>query len=227
MSSFEDAGSTWALVIDTDGYAGNYERQLTAFCTGRIGECEVGEEHVARFQAEENPNPFPMDDDDEWVEGTPDILHLMDDDDGCRRPCAIHTSPNWFNDGIGHHYRVDDHPPEAEMIDVHEAADVAHYERSSHPDDRERNVQRARDHAAEMRANGKINRYPAYMSVAIYFDRRPSDEQIAVIRRRAETFFAEGLHDTYGSSPDAVHVEGFRLIERRMELVEHDLSQHA
>jgi hypothetical protein len=39
----------------------------------------------------------------------------------------------------------------------------------------------------------------------------------------SETFFSEGLDDRFGTN--SVHVEGLRLIERRVELVEHELSQ--
>lgn len=36
----------YILLIDTNSYAGNFERDLTAHCTGHIGECRVGEEFV-------------------------------------------------------------------------------------------------------------------------------------------------------------------------------------
>jgi len=32
----------FAFVIDTEQYAGNFEREMTAYLTGHIGDCEVG-----------------------------------------------------------------------------------------------------------------------------------------------------------------------------------------
>jgi len=37
---------SYKILIKTDSYAGNFERQLCAHLTGHIGECEVGKEYV-------------------------------------------------------------------------------------------------------------------------------------------------------------------------------------
>ena len=42
----------FALVIDTDQFAGSFEREMAAFCTGHVGECGVGESMAALFRAE-------------------------------------------------------------------------------------------------------------------------------------------------------------------------------
>ena len=39
---------TIVVALLTNKYAGNLEREATAFCTGIIGDCEVGEEQVDR-----------------------------------------------------------------------------------------------------------------------------------------------------------------------------------
>ena len=36
----------FAVLIKTDSYAGNFEREMCAHVTGHVGECEVGEEFV-------------------------------------------------------------------------------------------------------------------------------------------------------------------------------------
>lgn len=36
----------YSFIIDTDKYAGNFERDMCAFLTGEIGECGVGDEYV-------------------------------------------------------------------------------------------------------------------------------------------------------------------------------------
>lgn len=61
----------YALVIDTNEYAGNFERELTAFCTGIIGECEEGKEYVF----EDITDIF-----EESIQQCPD-------DSGTHRPC--------------------------------------------------------------------------------------------------------------------------------------------
>lgn len=77
----------YIFVIDTDSYTGNFERQMTAYCTGEIGECEVGKQ-----EAEDYREDFPEDYDecgylkDERLVQTPD-------DSGCHRPCSIWFSP--------------------------------------------------------------------------------------------------------------------------------------
>lgn len=40
----------YAFVVDTDAYAGNFEREMTAYLTGQIGECGVGEELVEELE---------------------------------------------------------------------------------------------------------------------------------------------------------------------------------
>lgn len=37
---------TYQLLVKTNCYAGNFERELCAFMTGQVGDCEVGDEFV-------------------------------------------------------------------------------------------------------------------------------------------------------------------------------------
>lgn len=69
----EPNDSCWGLVIKTDSYAGNFERELCAWLTGTIGECGVGKKLVES-------------DIEEMFE---DILYQMPDDHGCYRPVSI------------------------------------------------------------------------------------------------------------------------------------------
>jgi len=61
----------FAFVIDTDSYAGNFEREMTAYITGHIGECGVGDEYI-----EELPINF-------------DNIIDVPDEHGCYRPTTI------------------------------------------------------------------------------------------------------------------------------------------
>ena len=40
----------FVFVIDTDKYAGNFERETCAYVTGQLGECEVGEDEADLFE---------------------------------------------------------------------------------------------------------------------------------------------------------------------------------
>lgn len=64
----------WIFVIDTDQYAGNFERAMCAYCTGQIGECEVGSEFIDAKIA----SIF-----EDFVD-----CYVMDDH-GCGRPTSI------------------------------------------------------------------------------------------------------------------------------------------
>lgn len=100
-----DDGTVWAFVVDTDKYAGNFERGMTAFCTGRTGECDVARKQAALFH-EDHPLEldecdmlencvFPSGYDSSGIlpgEEVPQMAWLPDDH-GCHRPTAIHLSP--------------------------------------------------------------------------------------------------------------------------------------
>jgi hypothetical protein len=63
----------FAIVVKTNNYAGNFERQMCAYLTGTVGECEVGKELV----------------EDEISELFENIIGNEPDDNGCYRPVAI------------------------------------------------------------------------------------------------------------------------------------------
>lgn len=71
-----------AIIIRTNEYAGNFERELCAHVTGIIGECEVGEEYI-----DETVNAM--------FEG---FLSFKPDDSGCYRPVSLggcYSTPNY------------------------------------------------------------------------------------------------------------------------------------
>jgi hypothetical protein len=85
---------TYFFVIHTDQYTGNFERQLCAYLTGQVGECEVGSE-MAQLAEEQEP---------EWVEWCDTQIEMRADDRGCYRPVSIYPTPGWFNSGMGDVY---------------------------------------------------------------------------------------------------------------------------
>lgn len=68
----------FAFVIDTNRYAGNFEREMTAFLTGHIGDCGVGSE-------------FPKPDVDESFF---DNIKQVPDDNGTYRPTSCFELKN-------------------------------------------------------------------------------------------------------------------------------------
>jgi hypothetical protein len=77
------------IIVDTNKYSGNFEREMCAFSTAQIGECGVGDDEV-----DEN-HPYAS-----WW-GT----HIQQVEDGCWRPVAISPTPGFINDGMGGHYK--------------------------------------------------------------------------------------------------------------------------
>jgi len=77
------------VIVDTNKYAGNFEREMCAYATGQIGECEVGSEEV-----DENM-PYAN-----WWEEY--VIHQ--EDEGCYRPVALSATPGYINDGMGGYY---------------------------------------------------------------------------------------------------------------------------
>ena len=44
----------YSLIIDTDQYAGSFERETTAYCLGAVGDCGVGVEEAEIAHEEES-----------------------------------------------------------------------------------------------------------------------------------------------------------------------------
>ncbi len=63
---------TYIFEINTNKYAGNFERNMCAFATGIIGECEVGDSYV-----EQDIKDLFEDD-----------VQQVSDEHGCYRPCS-------------------------------------------------------------------------------------------------------------------------------------------
>lgn len=89
----------YLVVIDTNQYSGNFERELTGYVTGVYGECEVGKKEAEIFEEEVE--------DEALAEELGNIIESRRDDRGCYRPCAIATTPYRRNNGAGVHYSVD------------------------------------------------------------------------------------------------------------------------
>jgi hypothetical protein len=95
----ENYSDSVAFVIDTEQYAGNFEREMCAYLTGRIGECEVGEEFVDPVIKEKFNNVIDM-----------------PDEHGCYRPTTCFPLKG---DGANNAVAIffdEDEPPTEEQI---------------------------------------------------------------------------------------------------------------
>jgi hypothetical protein len=108
----------YIFVIDTDSYAGNFEREMTAYITGKSGECGVGQELTDKF-----PDYF-----DE------DLVISAPDERGCRRPCEIIETPGWFKTGLGGHFKEgQEKEAEEHYVESLKAHDMPQKKMQKHP----------------------------------------------------------------------------------------------
>lgn len=95
MNEVHEPKTFYGVVLSTNFYAGNFERQLTAYCTGQVGECGVGEAMTDLFVID-----MKLDKDDLDTEKDPfwDIIVHIPDERGCPRPCSIYRGKKGYND---------------------------------------------------------------------------------------------------------------------------------
>ena len=79
----------YSLIIDTDAYTGNFEREMCAYMTGRVGACEVGDREAEIFEKECSKYGIKGME-DKYFFG--EYLETVLDDDGCHRPVNIFNS---------------------------------------------------------------------------------------------------------------------------------------
>ena len=163
------------VAIDTNEYAGNFEREMCAFVTGQVGECGVGEELVKEAQEELAQDTF--NNTGEWIEEH--IVSEPDDSDcPCCRPCSIWPTPGRVNNGSGAHFNEQELPKEYSWQGVH---------------------------------------WPAYESVAIFFDEVPPKEVMEVIVERAKRFATERPDwKSWKGEKKSLTVIGVRVLEPKL-----------
>ena len=88
----------YTLIIDTNEYSGNFERQMSGYITAQFGDCGVGESEAIEAENEISPEVQA------WFEQNVVQRSEEDEDGGCMRPCAIVPTPGRVNDGMGGHY---------------------------------------------------------------------------------------------------------------------------
>lgn len=178
----------YIFVIDTDKYAGNFEREMCACLTGQIGQCEVGIEESIKFRKEVGEDMYELM--DEIVEQRPDADH------GWFRPCGIYPTPGYFGDGWGGSFK----DGEEEQAQKHHVEACISYAKSGFGDKKFLKM-----------AEQPFTKSDCNQSVAIYFHKKPSQKVIGLMKLRAMEFL-KGV-DRIMHDPRTMKISGFRLIK--------------
>lgn len=177
----------YVFIIDTDSYSGNFERDMCAYITGRVGECTVGDDMADAFIADGH-KPF---------------ANVIDkpDSGGCWRPCAIWPTLGYYNHGQGGFYEDIPENDELALADYKRVA--IQYEQKylniyqsyvTNPPNgwtkrqAQSAVRRQKQAIMDIQNKTSVTRWPAYMSVAIFFRGKPTDAQIELMKRRSQDF---------------------------------------
>lgn len=211
----------YKFVIDTDQYSGNFEREMTAYLTGCVGECGVGDEYAELFE-KENVDHIDFS----------NVAFL--NDDGCSRPCNIEITPGWFNDGIGNIYRENCFD---EKTALKKYSDSVHSRESVYIKQKQiykellqkgekvsnwtleacdREIENHNKRIRDARNLKYIKRYKAYNSVCIFFETKPTDEQIDFMKKMAKKFSETSTVVSDWKNLGKINIENFRLIQQKV-----------
>jgi len=184
------------FVIDTDQYAGNFERDLCAYLTGVIGECGVGEQY-AHLYRQETHEPYSR---------FEELIEQRSDHHGCHRPTSLYPTVGWLYDGeqgevpeaefdqqlANEKYRLYKAKPFQEQLAITEKIDVNEegYKKVGWTDrSKEKEIHRLQNEITRWLSEKTVcPRTQPNNSVAIYFNGTPSDMQIAIMKERAAKF---------------------------------------
>ncbi|HWY34086.1 MAG TPA: hypothetical protein VNX68_05525, partial [Nitrosopumilaceae archaeon] len=172
------------FIIDTDSYSGNFERQMCAYSTGQLGDCEVGEELVEK----------------EIKQKFSSSIGRIRNDRGSMTSVEIATTPGYGNNGLGF---MGDGSPESfkkakeayiEYVkedDLKKAMYRVEFYKNTKADN-SRNLselKRIQDEISELekRPENEFLPYPAYQSVCIYFETL-SEELIEILKKRSTEY---------------------------------------
>lgn len=203
----EEASNLYIFCIDTEAYAGNFERSMCAFLTGMVGECEVGQGEAKTFVKE-------------GYEPLVGLVTKEPDEHGCYRPVAIQATPGWFNDGEGNHYRESNFDA-TEVLYKHNAS-VRAYAKSiekSNCTDKSYTKREASRHRKNhlLTKFSEEDKQPAYNSVGIFMSCKPTKKELVFLKKRA---FIYAKSPTFEGEPvgwlEPFEIEGFRLVTRRI-----------
>lgn len=213
-----------ALVIDTENYAGDFERDLCAYVTGQATADGYCREIVEAFGGDISHLGW-------WAEN---IAYETDEEHG-EVPVSVVATPGWFTNGEGHiverafaetynglRSQFKD-AAEAQIAKVQRMIDDEDYLPEPSMFSRDNIVpylERLRAH--EHRQPGLIETDPAFLSVAIFVAEFPPQEVWDEFVARTRDF-ATRYPEIVGASPELaekIELTGFRRLEPEFSLSE-------
>lgn len=226
----------WIFIIDTDSYAGNFERDMCAYVTGVLGECEVGDEFAAIYNKEVNTDGLES----VFVE----YLEHRADEHGCHRPCSLWETKGWLSVGFDKAVKEADwDQAKADAAFQKENAKIyqGYYDQTAKLDLDDPQVKRAgwtkaskERELKEQQKNidkalkEKARKYSPNNSVAIFFEKKPTEEMVALMKERAGKFVEakRQVAKQKGYSWDEkfkLTIHGFRLVKESTSEIEEEI----
>lgn len=178
----------FVFVVDTENYAGSFERELCGYVTGRYDpEGHHGSEQ-SKIAEKEIPKKI-------WEYFEAHVIDCLEEPDDLpiHTPVVAYPTPGWFNHGMGGHFR-DGQEEEAF-------------------EDYKKQIKKYNDEhkGANLKVGEKLKKCPAYMSVGIFFDERPPKDVIEFMKARSHKFTE--YFPKSGILGCTVKITGFRLLE--------------
>ena len=205
-------GTIYILVIDTDSYAGNFERELAGYTTGIFDYQRAHGEKEAEGAKKANPM---------LTEALEEKSLPVQHEEYEEVTNTIRATPGRANNGMGWAYDASDLEAEAlarqkaiDSMRAYHASQIARCEQRLADEDFEpekpgawtkeaceRTIESA--HASIARA-GQFVGWPAYESVAMFFSEPLSEEEMEFVKQRAYE---------YAASPSGMMVKPFQILD--------------
>ena len=203
--------TTHYLIVDTNSYSGNFERESIAFATGLVGECMVGEELAEKAKEDMSV---------ESVKWWRNYGRQTDDGEGCLRPAFIWPTPGFFNHGMGGNFPDNEEGEREGLAHYKKVATGYHQQELDRlntivvgqgnwtPQSLEAEKTRRRDELEKIKHMTKPNKHDCYQSVGIVVDEIPPLEVLDEFKDRMTFFLKE----------KGVEVLGFALESKTVEI---------
>lgn len=237
--NYEDVGSLFIVVIHTNSYSGNFEREMAGYVAG-IWDGETHGGNQARIFDDETDGEY---------QGLTDKAGMVPRENGHGGvPVSIWPTPGRLNNGAGFHYNaVDGDEDEAlrravESMKAFQAPSIARaqarldnedFEDESKPgawtkEACERTIRHALESIKRIESQ-PLGRYPAYESVAIFFDQEPTPDELDLMWERAKKFCDPSTQTGEFRRTDGLKVTSLELIkrERRVEIIDTNLAKRS
>lgn len=203
------------IIIDTNSYAGNFEREMCAYLTGQVGDCKVGEE-IAEEVKEDGSLVHQ-----EWWE-----KHVIQkEDEGCFRPVEIYSNPKYFNNGRGRSFPMSDTEKLAEVKSESLSSIKKTYANLKKPLEKQIIDNAFGSEKEKKECEKQILNFdkqsfdlsknwtpcPAYHSVCIFVDEKPPKAVLDELKKRVHQFAGNDGDHVANANGSNIKIEGIRM----------------